>query len=68
MKGNYLTSLYLSLSSINKDNNSLGISPMAQWLRLYASNVGGAGSVPGRGTNMSHRATRRKENSKLIEL
>ena len=27
---------------------------MVQWLRLYASNLGGEGSIPGRGTRIPH--------------
>ena len=36
--------------------------PLAvEWLRLYASTVGGAGSIPGQGTKISH-ATRHGQN------
>ena len=31
-----------------------GISLMIEWLRLHASNAGGAGSIPGSGTRIPH--------------
>ena len=31
-----------------------GISLMIEWLRLHASNAGGAGSIPGQGTKIPH--------------
>ena len=31
-----------------------GISLVVEWLRLHASNAGGAGSVPGLGTRIPH--------------
>ena len=33
-----------------------GTSLVVQWLRLHASNAGGAGSIPGRGTKIPHTA------------
>ena len=32
----------------------LGTSLVVQWLRLHASNAGGTGSVPGKGTKIPH--------------
>ena len=40
-----------NLKSIYKN---LGTSLAVQWLRLCASNAGGAGSIPGRGTRIPH--------------
>ena len=34
--------------------NPLGTSPYTQWLRLYASNAGSAGSIPDQGTKIPH--------------
>ena len=31
-----------------------GTSLAVQWLRLYASNAGGVGSIPGQGTKIPH--------------
>ena len=39
-------------------NSSQGTSLSVQWLRLCASNAGGAGSIPGRGTKIPHAAGR----------
>ena len=41
-----------------------GTSPVAQWLRLHASNAGGVGSIPGWGTKILHapRCGQKKEN------
>ena len=35
-------------------NNHLANSLAVQWLRLHASNAGGAGSIPGRGSKVLH--------------
>ena len=40
-----------------------GTSLAIQWLRLHTSNVGGTGSIPGRGTKIPH-ATQRGQKFK----
>ena len=37
---------------------------VVQWLRLHAANVGGTGSIPGRGTNILHATWRGKKKKK----
>ena len=37
-----------------QDHKEIGTSLMSQWLKLQASNAGGVGSVPGRGTKILH--------------
>ena len=37
---------------------SQGTSLVVQWLRLYTSNVGGTGSIPGQGTMIPHATSR----------
>ena len=32
----------------------VGTSPASQWLRFYAPNAGGIGSIPGQKTNIPH--------------
>ena len=52
----------------------LGTSLVVQWLRLHASNAGGAGSLPGWGTKIPHAPQhgsakkKRNENSNVFTL
>ena len=41
-------------SVVWEKNESYGTSPAVQWLGLRTSNAGGAGSIPGRGTEIPH--------------
>ena len=43
----------------------LGTSLAVQWLRLWAAKAGGTGSIPGRGTKISHAARRGKKKKKI---
>ena len=45
-----------------------GTSLEVQWLRLLASNAGGAGSVPGQGTKIAHAARPRKKKRKIYAV
>ena len=42
--------------SSTKQNLSLGISLVIQWLRLYTITAGGAGFIPGLGSKILHAA------------
>ena len=46
----------------------MGTSLAVQWLRLHASDAGGAGSIPGQGTKIPHAARRgqKKKEKKII--
>ena len=37
---------------------------MVQWLRPHALRAGGAGSIPGQGTQILHASAKKKKNSK----
>ena len=54
---------YLSLKSSHFRGTSLAV----QWLALRASNAGGAGLIPGRGTRIPHvaRGSKKKKKKKI---
>ena len=50
-----------------KQKMGIGTSLAVQWLRLHASNAGGAGSIPSQGTKITHTAwsgPKKKKNRK----
>ena len=56
---------------VNLENIMLGTSLVVQWLRLWASNAGGSGLIPGWGTKILHAMKydqkKEKENIMLSE-
>ena len=63
-KALYISSDLLRLFS---KHSKIGTSLVVQWLRLYASNAGGAGSIPGWGTKIPH-ATGHKHSKITVPL
>ena len=56
-----------------KNEKIVGTSLAVQWLRLRASNAGGAGSIPGWGTEILHavrcsQKKKRKEKEKIVNV
>ena len=56
--------------SINRgmEKEDVGTSLAVQWLRLCAPNVGGTGSIPGRGTKILRAAAKKQTNKKKTKI
>ena len=52
----HMQSLKVGTSLFSEEEKKVGSSLAVQWLILCASNTGGVGSIPGRGTNTPHAA------------
>ena len=53
---------------ILQNTKTYGTSLAVQWLRFCASNAGGMGSIPGRGTKIPHVADTAKKKKKYKDL